>query len=90
MNVSKRFAALMLLENNDYFIEQLKDHYPAYYSVISNLLDKTKDKKFIDEIRNTKNEFIQKLLFECKFDRANYLKVNLVKQNKFDHYFLKK
>ncbi|XQP55150.1 MAG: ferrous iron transport protein B [Mycoplasmoidaceae bacterium] len=90
MNVSKRFAALMLLENNAYFISQMKEHHGAYWNEIQKLLDKTKDKHYIHEIRNAKNEFIAKLLEECKYNDKKYLRVNLSKQNRFDHYFLKK
>lgn len=90
MNVSKRFAALMLLENNSYFIGQLKQHHAAYWDEIAKLLDKTKDKHYIHEIRETKIEFIKQLLAECKYDEKKYLKVNLHKQNRFDHFFLKK
>lgn len=90
MNVSKRFAALMLLENNSYFIGQLKDHYKAYWKEINNLWLKTKDKHYINQIRDTKIAFVNKILDECKYKSHEYLKVNLKKQNRFDHYFLKK
>lgn len=90
MNVSKRFAALMLLENNDYFIEQLKDHYPAYFPQVSPLIEQVRNKGYLDEIRDTKKAFIKQLLNDCKYDEKNYLKVNLARQNRFDHFFLKK
>lgn len=90
MNVSKRFAALMLLENNSYFISQLKDHHPGYWNEINKILTKTRDKHYIEEIRTTKKLFVDKLLEECSNKKKKYLKVNLTKQNKFDHYFLKK
>ncbi|MBQ0045574.1 MAG: ferrous iron transport protein B [Mycoplasma sp.] len=90
MNVSKRFAALMLLENNAYFIAETKKHHEAYWPEISKILDKTKDKHYIHEIRATKIAFIEKVLQECKYDQKKYLRVNLTKQNRFDHYFLKK
>ncbi len=90
MNVSKRFASLMLLENNSYFMHELKSHHPGYWNEINNLLAKTKDKHYINEIRETKIKFIEKILDECTYKKKEYLKVNLYKQNRFDHYFLKK
>lgn len=90
LNVSKRFAALMLLENNEYFIEQLKKHCKKEFRAVTKLLAKTKDKHYLEEIRQTKIDFIANLLKECKYDKNQYLKVNLTKQNRFDHYFLKK
>ncbi|MCQ3907698.1 MAG: hypothetical protein MJ219_02990 [Mycoplasmoidaceae bacterium] len=90
LNVSKRFAALMLLENNEYFIAQLKKHCRKQSIAISKLLAKTKDKNYLEQIRQTKINFIEKLLKECQYDEKRYLKVNLTKQNRFDHYFLKK
>ena len=90
LHVSKRFASLMLLENNSYFIQQLKKHHPNCMSDVYNLLAKTRDKHYIDEIRQTKIDFIKKLLATCKYDTSKYLKINISKQQKFDHYFLKK
>lgn len=90
MSVSKRFAALMLLENNQYFIKQIQDHYAAYWEGISKIYAKTKAKDYLTQIRDTKIAFINKLLDDCSRKNQDYLKVNLQKQNKFDHYFLKK
>lgn len=90
LNVSKRFASLMLLENNDYFISELKHHHPQCMNDVNALLAKTKNRNYLEKIRETKVAFIKKLLASCKYDTTKYLKVNISKQQKFDHYFLKK
>lgn len=90
MSVSKRFASLMLLENNEYFIEQLSKHFPGAYKDIKTILDTFKNNNYLEEIRNTKEKFISKLLKECGYEPQTYLKINLSKQNRFDHFFLKK
>lgn len=90
MNVSKRFAALMLLENNSYFMHELKAHHPGYWHEINKIWLKTKDKHYLNEIRDTKINFVNQILDECSNKKTKYLKVNLKKQNRFDHYFLKK
>jgi len=88
--VSKRFVALMVLEKNDYFINQIKHHYPDCAKQLDKVIKQYKDFDCIEEIRNTKNEFVQYLLRNCGFKSKNYLKVDMTKQQKFDHWFLKK
>lgn len=90
LNISKRFASIMFLENNLYFINFFKQKYAKYWPKVESLLNKTKTKNFYLEIRQTKFKFIDQILKEAKYDNKNYLKTNISLQNKFDHYFLKK
>jgi len=88
--VSKRFVALMLLEKNDYYLNQIKHHYPDCAKQLDEVVSLYKDKNYIEEIRTTKKEFISNLLKDCAIPSVPYLKVNMTKQQKFDHWFLKK
>lgn len=91
MTISKRFAALMVLENNQFFLDHLSWHHKDVWKDIQPLLVSHEDGlRYVQEIRNTKNEFIAKLLKECGYKEETYLKVNLTKQQRFDHFFLKK
>lgn len=90
LNISKRFASIMFLENNSYFINFISENFPKHWPKIEKILVKTKTKNFYSKIRQTKFKFIDQILTEAKYDNENYLKINIPLQNKFDHFFLKK
>lgn len=91
MNISKRFGALMILENNAFFIDHLSYHHKQDFKKIKKyLVSEEQGKKYVEEIRQTKNQFISDLLKSCGYKTEKYLKINLTKQNRFDHFFLKK
>lgn len=91
LSVSKRFGALMILENNEFFIEHLKEHHKDEFKKVKKFfVSEQQGKKYVEEIRKTKNKFIENLLKGCGYKTEKYLKVDIEKQNKFDRYFLKK
>ncbi len=91
LNVSKRFASLMILENNAFLIDHLSYHHKEEFKKIKPLLvSEEQGKKYAQEIRDTKNKFIVKLLKACHYNTKKYLRIDLPKQNRFDHFFLKK
>ena len=90
LNISKRFASIMFLENNLYFIDFFRKNYSKYWPKINYLLTKTKAMDFYHKIRQAKFKFINQILADAKYDNKNYLRTNINLQNRFDHFFLKK
>ena len=90
LQVSKRFASLMVLENNEFFIDILKNDYSNVYNEVIKIIDFGKSVDYINEIRQTKFIFINKLMNEANFTKVNYTKVSIEKQSKFDRWILNK
>ena len=72
--ISKRFYALMILENNRYVIEAVKNQLKDNYQKIQDILDEHKDIDFTTSLRNQRTEFIEKILNKCikKLPDKNY------------------
>ena len=89
--ISKRFYALMILENNRYVIEAVKNQLKDNYQRIQDILDKHKDIDFTTSLRNQRIEFIEKILNKCikKLPDKNYFqKINKTRQRKVDRVIL--
>ena len=89
--ISKRFYALMILENNRYVIEAVKNQLKDNYQKIQDILDEHKDIDFTTSLRNQRIEFIEKILNKCikKLPDKNYFqKINKTRQRKVDRVIL--
>ena len=89
--ISKRFYALMILENNRYVIEAVKNQLKDNYQRIQDILDKHKDIDFTTSLRNQRIEFVEKILNKCikKLPDKNYFqKINKTRQRKIDRVIL--
>jgi ferrous iron transport protein B len=89
--ISKRFYALMILENNRYVIEAAKNQLKDNYQKIQDVLDEYKDIDFTTSLRNQRTEYIEKILNKCikKLPDKNYFqKINKTRQRKVDRVIL--
>ena len=89
--ISKRFYALMILENNRYVIEAVKNQLKDNYQKIQDILDEHKDIDFTTSLRNQRTQFIEKILNNCikKLPDKNYFqKINKTRQRKVDRVIL--
>ena len=89
--ISKRFYALMILENNRYVIEAVKNQLKDNYQKIQDILDEHKNIDFTTSLRNQRIEFIEKILNKCikKLPDKNYFqKINKTRQRKVDRVIL--
>lgn len=88
--ISKRYYAIMLLENNEYVHQRLAKKQKEIYVKIKEILKNTDLDKISNEILNTKKNYIKKIIKDCFKSFDKYLDKNKAKQYKFDKKILKK
>ena len=93
--ISKRFYAIMLLENNAYTHEFIQKYYPKHFHKIKKILNKYKNINFADILTNQRKHFIKEILRKTiknnsKLKVTFFSKKNKTKQQKFDKKILNK
>lgn len=88
--ISKRYYAIMLLENNEYVHQRLANKQKEIYIKIKQILKNVDLDKISNEILTTKKIYIKKIIKDCFKSFDKYLDKNKVKQYKFDKKILKK
>ncbi len=88
--ISKRYYAIMLLENNEYVHQRLANKQKETYIKIKQILKNVDLDKISNEILTTKKIYIKKIIKDCFKSFDKYLDKNKAKQYKFDKKILKK
>lgn len=88
--ISKRYYAIMLLENNEYVHQRLANKQKEIYVKIKQILKNVDLDKISNEILTTKKTYIKKIIKDCFKSFDKYLDKNKTKQYKFDKKILKK
>lgn len=89
--LSKRFISLMVLENNQEIINNLKQTIGSKYFQIQKILDKHSDINFVEVLRTQRIKYVNNLLNKCFASdnkKATYFYKEQKKHRKFDHTFL--
>lgn len=90
MDIDKRYVSIMLMENNEYIVNFIKNNYKDKFEEIFKLINFSNSDEYSQIIWKTKNDFIKKALKDCIIDTSKFYKKDLSKQNKFDKYILNK
>ncbi len=88
--ISKRYYAIMLLENNEYVHQRFANKHKEKYAKIKQIIKSIDLVKISSEILVTKKNYIKKIIKDCFKSFDKYLSKNKDKQNKFDKKILKK
>ena len=89
--LSKRFISLMVLENNQEIISNLKQKIGLQYCEIQKILDKYKNIDFIEVLRAQRIKYVNNLLNKCFVSnnkKTTFFYKGQKKNRKFDHVFL--